>query len=411
MKRAAHLGALFAIFWGGFFLHSCVAGPRFADPLEVETVASAPRIQVGIEDRVESATFRVAGEWAVHGEKGPIDRGGAMGAPAAVRWDGGIRVGDRVYAEVQVRIVPARDGDLEIGKARYHGDLIIVRDEDRNSGAPRVTLVNEVDLETYLRGVVGKEMSLDKPEEALKAQVIAARTYAMYEMKARTLRTVKGEKFDVYDDERSQVYGGMERETARASALVDATRGMFVAWEGRIIKTFFAATCGGHTEPAHLMLGREADNIPPLSGVPCGNGRVVFCENAKYYRWSATLSKPEVAKKLFGDERVRIAKVEVTKTMKGGHAMEVELALEGTSRKVKLHANDGFRRKIDPRAIRSTLWERIEEDAQKIVLHGRGWGHACGMCQTGAYRMAELGHSAVKILEHYYPTAKVEKLY
>ena len=157
-----------------------------------------------------------------------------------------------------ITIGRARSTSLDVVGARLEEDVVsdflaaeaISRVGDSTVSAalrrvPGLTLVNDVDLEDYLRGVVGKEMSLSRGEEALKAQVVAARTYALYEAKMRTLATVKGEKFDVYDDERSQVYGGQERETATAARLVDDTRGEFVIYGSRLVKTFFSSTCGG----------------------------------------------------------------------------------------------------------------------------------------------------------------------
>jgi stage II sporulation protein D len=187
---------------------------------------------------------------------------------------------------------------------------------------------------------------------------------------------------------------------------------MFMVHDGRIFKTFFSSTCGGHTEPASIVLGREADDVPPLRGAPCGDGRQIYCEGSKHFRWRAEFAKADLVKKLFPDKaQVVIEKIEVTKTLPGGHAAEISISLAGTSRKVVMEANGGFRRKVDPRALKSTLWEKIEEDAARVVITGRGWGHACGMCQTGAYRMAEIGKGAVQICEHYYPGAKVQKLY
>ena len=242
--------------------------------------------------------------------------------------------------------------------------------------------------------------------EALKAQIIAARTYAMYEVRGRTLRRVAGLPFDLFDDERSQVYGGMERETEGISKLVDETRGMFLIWEDRLIKAFYSSTCGGHTEPAWLILG-EGDKIPPLGGTACE-----YCKGSKYFEWTASFGRGEAEKLLFPDRPdAHIEKIEITRMLPGGHAMEVGITLKNSSAVRKLHANNGFRRKLSPRRIRSTLWTKIEVGEEKITIHGRGFGHGAGMCQVGAYRMADQGNSDVQILEHYYPGAEVRKLY
>jgi stage II sporulation protein D len=413
-ETVVQLSTLAGIIAGSFLLHSCMAGPRYNEPLAVGEVASVPKICVGLGKfvRVEVAPLLVRGDFAIHGEKGVIDRSSGMDKAVELRWKNGILVGSVATGEPFVRIVPATDGDLEIGGIRYRGELHVFRDDEKAGGGPRITVANQVDLESYLKGVVGSEMSLSQHVEALKAQAIAARTYAMYEVKARTLRTVKNEKFDVYDDDRSQVYLGLKNEAAKAVAVVDATRGMFMTYQGRIFKTFFSSTCGGSTEPAHIVLGREAEDIPPLNGALCGDAVHPYCEGSKHFHWKAELLKADLVKKLFPDKpQIVIEQIEITRTLPGGHAWEVALTLAGTSRKVVMGANDGFRRRVDPRLIRSTLWEKIEQDAEKFVITGRGWGHGCGLCQYGAYRMAETGKSAVEICEMYYPQAKVQKLY
>lgn len=406
-------GTLGAIVLGSFLLHSCVAGPRTVEPLSVGEVAAAPKLQVGLGKAVRSEgfTIRLKGNYALQGATGLLDRGAA--GDLEVKWDGGLKIGRLQTTESLVRIVPEKDGDLEFNAIRYRGEFLLIKDEEKAGGAARVTLVNEVDLESYLKGVVGSEMSLSQHPEALKAQSIAARTYAMYEVKQQTLRRVRGEKFDVWDDDRSQVYLGHKNEAARAVEVVDATRGMFCVWQGRIFKTFFSSTCGGATEPANMVLGREAEDIQPLNGTTCGTGGTPYCSGSKYFKWTAELAKADIVAKLFPDKpQIRIDRVEVTKKLPGGHALEVTLSLAGTARKVVVHANDGFRRKIDAKLIRSTMWEdEIKQDATKVVISGRGWGHGCGMCQVGAYKMAELGFGAVQICEFYYPGAKVQKLY
>ncbi len=396
--------------WAAFFLHSCTAPRRALDPVAMIDTHSAPRIQVGLSKglRVPAARVAFEGPFQVFGAAGPLPADDAAGASGYVELsiDGGLKVGSRSYAEPAVRLSAGPDAGFVLEGTRYRGDLLVVRDEVKGGGPPVLTLVNDVDLEDYLAGVVGKEMSLSKGEEALKAQVVAARTYAWYEVQNRTLRVRAGEKFDVYDDERSQVYGGRERETALAIRLVAETRGLCCSYEGRIFKTFFSSTCGGHTEPARLMLS-EGEDIPPLSGTPCGH-----CTEGKFYRWSAEFDRAEMAKKLFGAQTVsKIASVTVTKTMRGGHALEVLVLVDNSKKEYRFHANDGFRRRIDPRAIRSTMIESVKVEGEKVIVAGKGWGHAVGMCQVGAYRLADLGWSSTRILEFYYPRSAVKKFY
>ncbi len=421
MSRDTFLFAGVVLFsaWLAFFLHSCAAGPALREEARVGEVVAAPSVQVGLGRclREESARIAVRGPWEVRGRQGVLASGDEL-PWTELRSEGGLRLGKELFKESPVTLVPARDGTIEIeysrdhrnnpvrpAAVRYHGALILHALAER-----RLAVVNEVDLEDYLKGVVGKEMNLAEGHEALKAQVIAARTYAVHEQRLERLRRVKGERFDLYDDERSQVYGGMERETALASRLVDETRGLFLTWEGRIVRAFYSSACGGHTEPAWEIMADETDRIPPLAGRKCG-----YCERRPASRWKepVIVAKKEIAERCLPRELqgAKVKSVEITRTLPGGHALEVTVTFENSARTAKLHAQNEFRRALGPSRFRSTLWDRIEDRGASIAVHGRGFGHGAGLCQVGAYEMAADGGSAAAILEYYFPGAKVQKLY
>ncbi len=395
MKREKFLPLLTygGLLWFFFFLHSCTAGdPRNPLPPARE-VRPSPAVQVGIGTaiRVEEATFTVRGPCRIGGRETP-----ALEAKVTVDGDG-LRVGPHTFDARVVRVEVERDGDLEINGKPYHGEIIIFRDRGK------VTLVNEVRLEHYVPGVLGREMSLSRGREALKAQVIAARTYALCEIKGGRLRKGRGEKFDLYDDQRSQVYGGIRAESTLALDIARETRGMFVVWNGGLVHTFYSSTCGGATDPAWNMLG-EGVQVPPLGGTECG-----FCEKSPHYEWEKAFTRREMAEKLFANEpNLRVKSARVSKAMKGGHAEKVEVTLESHAGVRALHANREFRRRL---RLKSSLITSIEESGDQIVIRGRGWGHGAGMCQWGAYGMAAAGRAAIEILEHYFPGATVQKLY
>ncbi len=397
-----------------------------ADPMRLERIGARPRLLIGLGRCLgdEVARLAVLGPYEVRGAGGALLARGDGLPSSEVRAGGasgakGVAIGGRAFAESPVTVVPVRDGTIEIEytrdqrdrpiaephRVRYHGALLVHALDGR-----RLALVNEVDLEDYLKGVVGKEMSLSEGAAALEAQVIAARTYAIHEQRLGRLRRLTGLPFDLYDDERSQVYGGTERETELATRLVDATRGRIVAYEGRLVRTFYAAACGGATEPAWEVLGDEAEEMPPLGGRTCE-----YCvRRPQVYRWKepAVFTKAEIAARCLPPARrgEKVRSVAVSKRLPGGHALEVTIALEGSAEVVRLHANDGFRRPLAAFKLRSTLFDRIEDRGDTIAIFGRGYGHGAGMCQTGAYEMAADGKSAAEILEYYFPGAKVRSL-
>ena len=141
---------------------------------------------------------------------------------------------------------PAR-GQLVLGGVGTYRDNL----EFRTSGIFGVQSVNAVGLENYVRGVVARESPSSWPAEALKAQAVAARTYAMTTSKG-------GAGWDHYPDTRSQVYGGVAAETASTDAAVRATRGRVVTYDGEPVVTYFFSTSGGRTENVeHSFIGAE----------------------------------------------------------------------------------------------------------------------------------------------------------
>ena len=401
-----------------FLVHACTAGRPVKERMGVGEVDAAPLVQVGLGRCLRDSVVRIAvhGPYQVRSRNEALAKGGEL-PWVEVKAGDTISIGSQSFKESPVTIVPEEDGTIEVeysrdargnpvkpGGIRYKGTLILHLLPDR-----KLALVNEIDLEEYLKGVVGKEMNLSEGVEALKTQIIAARTYAVHEQRLERLRRVKGEKFDLYDDERSQMYGGLERHTEWAEKLVDETRGMFLVYNTKLVRTFYSSACGGHTEPAWEVLGEETEKMPPLAGTKCD-----YCQRRAVYRWKdpVLVPKKEIAEKCLPKELQdkRIKSVEVTKTLPGGHALEVSVTLENSSRVVKLHATNDFKRNITAKR-RSTLWDRIEDRGDSIAIVGRGYGHGAGLCQVGAYEMAKDGKSAAEILEYYFPGAKVQKVY
>jgi stage II sporulation protein D len=403
-----------------FVAHAMVRGRPVKPDMHVGEITTAPTVQVGLGRCLRDVAARVAvrGPYRILARAEVLSRGEELDWTDLRAGDGTLEIGGTAFSENLLTLVPDRDGTLEVEYARdhrgnpirpasvrYHGRLHIHALPDR-----KLALVNEVDLEQYLKGVVGKEMNLGEGEEALKTQVIAARTYALHEQKLDRLRRVKGERFDLYDDERSQVYGGMERETSTATRLVDETRGLVLTYEDRLVRAFYSSCCGGFTEPAWEVLQDETEKMPPLQGRKCD-----YCLRRPIFRWKepVLVAKKDIAEKCVPREfqPARVKSVEISKTLPGGHAVEVAVALEDSAHLVRLQANAEFRRNLQPSRFRSLLWDKIEDRGDTVAIYGRGYGHGAGMCQVGAYEMARDGRSSAEILEYYFPGAHVQKLY
>ncbi len=186
-----------------------------------------------------------------------------------------------------------------IGKGTYRGAL-----EVRPSSVPgKLNAVNAVEIEDYLKGVVPKESPASWQIEALKAQAVAARSYAI-------ATPVRGSGFDQYDDTRSQVYGGASAENARTSQAVDATRSQVVLYNGKVAQTFFFSTSGGHTENNELSsLGFGGTPIPYLRGV---EDPYEAEAGSPYSRWKRRFTPRRLNAALGGLVRGKLRNVVVT---------------------------------------------------------------------------------------------------
>ena len=141
------------------------------------------------------------------------------------------------------------------GKGTYHGSLEV------RTSSNGLDAINIVDIEDYVRGVVGRESPSSWPLEELKAQAVASRSYALS-------TAAHGATFDVFDDTRSQVYGGVAAESAKTDQAVAATHLQVVLYAGKVAQTFFFSTSGGHTENNEFSsLGFGQPPVPYLRGV------------------------------------------------------------------------------------------------------------------------------------------------
>lgn len=143
---------------------------------------------------------------------------------------------------------------LRLGRAAYRGKLVLV------SNGKRLQVVNALPLESYVLGVVGREMPSSWPAAALEAQAVATRSYALAEL----LNVVTARNFDLYSDTRSQVYGGIQAESAAVTAAVQATARQVVLYGGKVATTYFSSSSGGRTVSAAEAWGKS---VPYLVSV------------------------------------------------------------------------------------------------------------------------------------------------
>lgn len=348
-------------------------------------------IRVAIIQNAESLNLKVNGFYEITdaARKKILSRGKDLKTTITVYKDGILMGGnnfktDRVFISTDYAEVTVINGRT------FRGNMQFIKN---NSG--KLSVINYIDLEDYIRGILYHEVSHYWPMEVLKAQAIVCRTYAVYQMQEN-----KHKDYDVTSDIYSQVYGGKTSERYRTSNAVDATCGTILTYQGKVFPAYFHSTCGGHTEDASLLW---KINIAPLKGVPCD-----YCKDSPHYNWYCVLKLEEIRDKLMkgGFNTGNIKDIAVMGKDESGRLTDLNIV--SPKKITKISAKD-FRNIIGPNIIRSTNFtvSLIKDDA---VFVGRGWGHGVGLCQWGGYFMAKQGYTASQILKYYYPQADVETL-
>lgn len=254
----------------------------------------------------------------------------------------------------------------------------------------QIALFNELPVEDYLRGVVGSELA-GKPE-ALKAQAIVSRTYALA---GRDRHGRAG--YDVCDLTHCQLYRGRQDERADVDAAVEATRGKVLRGRGAggpLAPTYFHSSCGGSTSTAANVFGSAEASTAVVDRV--GTSRPL-CAASPHHRWRFEVSREKLARAL-GIPAEGPA-FEVLRGDSGGRALEVRtfgVPLSGQA----FHARVG--RELGYQTLKS-LAMSAREVGSKVRFEGRGLGHGVGLCQYGAKELERRGYTYERILRHYFP--------
>jgi stage II sporulation protein D len=330
------------------------------------------------------------GSWrALDAQGREVARGAALDGGQAVEvLRSRVVIGGTDCGPPPVELLPARGASVSVGGKAYRGSLRL--EVERVGGAPR--LLNHVSIEDYLLGVVPGEMPERFGLEALKAQAVAARSYALAEY---------GRLGRVFADTRSQVYGGRGMEASLASRAVRETEGEVLMSGTRIVKAFYSSTCGGRTAPAGSVFDDAAPGVMERA-VTCPD-----CRSSPNYSWLRRFT----AERVCAAANLPAAPLEsVTTTPETLPERVQTVTVRAGGEEVTLPAAL-FRERLSagrPKSeqLLSTQFSAppsIEDGA--LVLEGRGWGHGVGLCQYGASGFAARGAAYDAILARYYPGA------
>jgi len=283
--------------------------------------------------------------------------------------------------------VSSSDGrGIWVGKKRFAGKLnLFVLDSE-------ILVVNVLGIEKYLSSVVGSEMPTKWPMEALKAQAIASRTYAL-KQKGNNL-------FDIDSTQRNQVYNGLESRTYKTIRAVKSTRSLVLTYKNKLINALFHSSSGGMTENS---LDVWKNKYSYLSSVKD------FDKNNPKFKWQKKFSNNELTNlfpKIGGLKNIEI--LDITST---GRVKNVKLIgaygsdqMTGVDLRKRLGLNSNF--------VRFKFFEEELNNKfpmQKgLTVFGQGYGHGVGMSQWGAKYMASKGQKAEKILKHFYRGVQIK---
>ncbi len=311
---------------------------------------------------------------------------------------------------------------------RQYGDTLLIASDGEN-----IFVINILPLEIYLKSVVPHEIGRNRKTEeqaAINAQAIIARTYAMGKITLPLARL-----FDVYDDTRDQVFGGIGKSDALTTAGVLDTRGQVLSFDGKLAECYFHSTCGGSTEASSLVWQRPQSK-PYLTGTSDHGGADDFCRISPSYRWTEEFTREgleAILRTFLPSANDAILPSDIPES--NWYLLDLNILSRGASGRVTMlqvvmgnrlqqrsyyvrgdKIRRALRRPGGDQPLRSSLIDiAISRNSahwiERVRIDGGGSGHGVGLCQWGAIGMARDGYSNTRILQKYFPGTDIIALY
>ncbi|MFH1873802.1 MAG: SpoIID/LytB domain-containing protein [Pseudomonadota bacterium] len=290
-------------------------------------------------------------------------------------------------------IIEASNNLFQVGSNIYRGKLRVIK--QNNS----LLVINDLPLETYIAGLINSEISSSWPEETIKAQAIAARTYALNQIEQRK-RANPSNLYDIGATTLDQVYFGAHREDLKSIRLVKATQGEVLKCEGKIFPAYYHSCCGGQTQKASNVWEHAKGPAPILDR---------FCERSPKHDWEFKISLKDFLHKISANKQQLNKIVSITTIPFFDSPRVNTLLIETTDDVLEIKATE--LRSLFGYSIFKSTWFEVKLEGNQLTFQGRGYGHGVGMCQWGAKGMAEQGYNYQDILKFYYPNAEIAKIY
>ena len=274
---------------------------------------------------------------------------------------------------------------------RYDGALRIT------ASASSIGLINLVGLEDYVASTLASEASSSWAFEALRAQAIAIRSFAVHAAATRRSR-----QYDVNDDTSSQVYRGVDGITSSFRGAAAATQARILSWRGSPAAVFYSAACGGHTAEVAELGGSGGQSY--LAGVAdVDEHQRAYCAAAPYFQWKNDLSRVALAR-VAGIAPETLANCSVGARWPDGRVAMLRVGRNGGP-DLEIAGRAFYTRCLQTlgyKVLPSTFFD-IAPDGDGFLVTGHGSGHGVGLCQWGARGRADAGFTAEAILRAYFP--------
>lgn len=302
----------------------------------------------------------------------------------------------------------------------YRGQLQITYHSTLKTLIP----INIVNIEEYLQGVISSEMPTQFPIDALRAQAVLARTYAL-----KHLGKHRYYGYDLCDTQNCQVYGGVSSESERGNAAVESTMGEILQYDNKPIESVFSANCGGITQSAKEAGWYDTPYLQPVSDYKDFDFNQLqpyhFKELLQYphdaysrydknvslaaFRWTRVVEEEDLSQ-IIKQQKKDIGRITAIIPLRRGRSGYVSrLLVKGSKGSVTLNKENVIRNNLSLGMLRSSYFivepNYQDRELKYFVFYGGGWGHGVGFDQTGAAGRADAGQNYKEILHHYFPLA------
>ncbi len=302
---------------------------------------------------------------------------------------------DTSAKSVQIASLKSPSGIISWNDIKYKGEFHLVSTPKKN----RCDLIHNVSLEDYVSSLLNKEMNHTWPIEALKAQAVAARTYAYQKIQTNRSKNGSDNQYDIINSEWHQVSGSLRDITEQTKTASGETEGLILMTKsGKLVPAFFHSKCGGRTILPRYVWGEK---VAGYESVDCP-----FCNPHGKKSWKFDMTKDQfkgLVKKFLGVKKNKNVYMMFDQREKE----RIHLYSEGESKSI---SKAKFRSALGRDNLPSSHFD-INVSKNNVEFSGDGFGHGVGMCQFGAMELAKRGYKYKDILKHYYPNFNLKKIY